>query len=309
MRGAVLVWLMATIAAIGHPAAQEAQGAAPQRQSRGEEGESDSPATQASADAPQQMLLPEVTRSVPPVYPPMAIDARVQGRVVVGVAIDAEGRIQSASVTQSIPALDQAALDAVRQWQFTPPVVDGKPAPTGINVAIDFVLGITGDAPVPSVPEPRPSWIPADFAFEYAFRCRQGQGTITLQRYTSPGGEVPIQFAVEEIQPIYLRMFAAGAFSVPGRTWMDDRGVRTTDDGFLLRVVAEGSGAGLEVGAHQLDVRHYSAWRRVEWTEPDYERRPELHDQLETIGQLIRETVAQKPEIQALPLDQRACLN
>lgn len=301
MRMAVVVWLMATVAAIGHPAAQ-AEDAAPQERRAGAQAGQD-----ASADAKQQILLPEVGKFVAPVYPPAALSTRTQGRVVVGVAIDAEGRIRDATVTQSIPPLDQAALDAVKQWQFVPPMVDGKPVPTGVNVSIDFVLGVTGDAPVPSVPEPRPSWIPEDFAIEYAFRCRQGQGSIDLQRYRS-SSDVPIQFTAEEIQAIYLRMFAAGAFSVPGSTWREDSDVRRTEDGFALRVLAEAPGAGLEVGAHQLDVRHYSAWRRVEWTEPDYERRPELHDQLETIGQLIREIVARKPEVQALPPEQRACL-
>jgi TonB family protein len=41
-------------------------------------------------------------------------------------------------VLQSVPELDQAAIDAVRQWEYTPPVVNGTPTPIVIQVRITF---------------------------------------------------------------------------------------------------------------------------------------------------------------------------
>ena len=55
-----------------------------------------------------------------PVYPPIAQSARVQGVVIIEATIGPNGRVQEANVLRSIPLLDAAALDAVKQWQYTP---------------------------------------------------------------------------------------------------------------------------------------------------------------------------------------------
>jgi TonB family protein len=235
----------------------------------------------------------------------------VSGTVIVGVAIDADGRVQTARIAQSVPLLDDAALDAVRQWEFAPPVVDGKPVPTGVNVAIGFVLGPGGDVPVPSVPSPRPLWLPEDFAFEYTFSCRTrgGSASIDMQQYTA-GESARIEFSTDEIQSIYMRMFAAGAFAVPATSWRPEPGVRTAPDGFRLQVRAKPPAreSAASPFRNRLDVRHYGVWRRVEWLVSDDGGRPEADDQLETIGGLIREIAAQKPDVRELPADQRQCL-
>jgi protein TonB len=64
-------------------------------------------------------------RDVPPVYPPAAITAKVEGVVIVEAKIDMTGRVTAARILRSIPLLDQAALDAVREWEFEPVVIDG----------------------------------------------------------------------------------------------------------------------------------------------------------------------------------------
>ena len=64
-------------------------------------------------------------RDVPPVYPSAAIAANLEGVVVVEAKIDVTGRVTEAKIVRSIPLLDQAALDAVRQWEFEPVVIDG----------------------------------------------------------------------------------------------------------------------------------------------------------------------------------------
>lgn len=53
-----------------------------------------------------------------PVYPKKAKSARVQGTVVLEVTVDREGNVTDARIVRSVPLLDQAALDAVRQWKY-----------------------------------------------------------------------------------------------------------------------------------------------------------------------------------------------
>jgi protein TonB len=71
------------------------------------------------------IATPHKVRDVPPVYPTAAIAERVEGIVLVEAKIDVTGRITEATIVRSIPLLDQAALDAVRQWRFEPVVIDG----------------------------------------------------------------------------------------------------------------------------------------------------------------------------------------
>lgn len=60
-----------------------------------------------------------------PVYPTAAIAAKVEGVVVLEAKIDVTGRVTEARILRSIPLLDDAALDAVRQWEFEPVGIDG----------------------------------------------------------------------------------------------------------------------------------------------------------------------------------------
>jgi protein TonB len=78
--------------------------------------------------------------NVAPVYPPDAMAARVQGVVIIEATINAAGSVHSARVLRSIPMLDQAAVDAVNQWQFTPTLMNGQPVPVIMTVTVNFTL-------------------------------------------------------------------------------------------------------------------------------------------------------------------------
>jgi protein TonB len=64
----------------------------------------------------------------------------VQGVVIVEAIIDAAGDVVEARVLRSIPLLDEAALEAVQQWRFTPTVVDGVPQAVVMTVTVNFTL-------------------------------------------------------------------------------------------------------------------------------------------------------------------------
>jgi periplasmic protein TonB len=84
--------------------------------------------------------VPVKTRHVRPTYPPIAQSARVQGLVILEAIIGANGRVTDAKVLRSIPLLDHAALEAVRQWEFTPTLLNGMPVPVAITVTVQFSL-------------------------------------------------------------------------------------------------------------------------------------------------------------------------
>lgn len=86
------------------------------------------------------IVPPQKTVHITPVYPSLARASRVQGVVILEAVIDVNGNVQSAQVLRSIPLLDQAALDAVRQWRFTPARLNGAVIPVVMTVTVNFSL-------------------------------------------------------------------------------------------------------------------------------------------------------------------------
>jgi len=87
------------------------------------------------------MQAPRKIVNVPPRYPTHAQLARIEGVVVLDAVIDSTGRVTDVRVTRSIQALDQAAIDAVRQWRFTPTLLNGEPVSILLTVTVRFTLG------------------------------------------------------------------------------------------------------------------------------------------------------------------------
>jgi TonB family protein len=92
---------------------------------------------------------PSKIKEVKPVYPPEAQQARASGIVIIEATIGEDGKVRDAVVKRSIPLLDQAALSAVRQWEFTPTLVNGAPVPVVMTVTVNFTLD---GAPPPAFP-------------------------------------------------------------------------------------------------------------------------------------------------------------
>jgi serine/threonine-protein kinase len=73
-----------------------------------------------------------------PEYPPAAIAGRIEGRVVLDLKVGPDGKVASAVVVNSIPQLDQAAIDAVLKWQYKPVLRDGQPRTVTVRIGLDF---------------------------------------------------------------------------------------------------------------------------------------------------------------------------
>lgn len=84
---------------------------------------------------------PQKTVHVNPIYPEIAKQARVSGVVILEAIIDPNGNVTNLSVLRSIPLLDQAAMDAVRQWRYQPTLLNGVPVPIVMTVTVQFNLG------------------------------------------------------------------------------------------------------------------------------------------------------------------------
>ena len=86
------------------------------------------------------MKAPVKTVHVAPVYPMVARQAHIEGVVILEAVLDDQGRVESVRVLRSFPMLDQAAVDAVRQWRFTPALLNGQPVPVVMTVTVNFTL-------------------------------------------------------------------------------------------------------------------------------------------------------------------------
>lgn len=98
------------------------------------------PAVAAPVRAVGKIKPPAKIHDVKPAYPPIAQAAHVQGVVIIEATIAPDGSVQSAKVLRSIPLLDQAALEAVGQWQFTPTLLNGVAVPVIMTVTVNFTL-------------------------------------------------------------------------------------------------------------------------------------------------------------------------
>lgn len=76
--------------------------------------------------------------TVQPTYPEAAKQAGVSGRVLLEVEIDAQGNPVNVWVLQSVPQLDDAAVEALWAWKFTPAKRYGNPIAVRVTVPVDF---------------------------------------------------------------------------------------------------------------------------------------------------------------------------
>ena len=84
--------------------------------------------------------LPIARSIVKPIYSDIARDAQVEGLVVVRALVDAEGRVDRVQIEQSIPLLDDGAMEAARRFRFTPARRAGRPVAVWVRLPFRFVL-------------------------------------------------------------------------------------------------------------------------------------------------------------------------
>jgi len=97
-----------------------------------------------SAPAPIEVggaiAAPQKRAHVAPIYPAMARQTRTQGLVSLSIVISATGAVERATVVKSVPALNDAAIVAVKQWKYAPTIVNGAAVPVTMVVHVNFAL-------------------------------------------------------------------------------------------------------------------------------------------------------------------------
>lgn len=81
-----------------------------------------------------------IVNRVQPVYPPLARQTRISGTVRLHAIIGKDGTIQQLEVLSGHPLLQQAALDAVRQWRYQPTLLNGEPVEVDTTIDVIFSL-------------------------------------------------------------------------------------------------------------------------------------------------------------------------
>jgi TonB family protein len=80
-----------------------------------------------------------LVHKVQPVYPPDARRMHVEGSVVINAVVTVEGKVEELQLVSGDSRLASAALEAVRQWRYTPYSLNGKPIPKQTRITISFI--------------------------------------------------------------------------------------------------------------------------------------------------------------------------
>lgn len=131
------------------------------------------PYTVSETDARQHLLQHEEA-----LYPPIAKAARVQGDVLIGLVISESGQVVSEKVVSGPAMLQQAALDAVKKWQFTPFQIDGVPAQVATTLRIPFQIDKPGEGPTAEQNRAAQAWFPLSDKCRSALKAQSMQEAI-----------------------------------------------------------------------------------------------------------------------------------
>ena len=89
---------------------------------------------------PAGITAANLVYDVAPKYPPEAGRARIEGTVVLWAVIGKDGTVKDVRVERGLPALVQAAIEAVRQWRYRPYLLNGEPVEVDSQITINFTL-------------------------------------------------------------------------------------------------------------------------------------------------------------------------
>ena len=90
------------------------------------------------------IVAPKLVRQVKPAYPSVATQARVRGLVILEAQVDVHGAVKSLKVLRGPPLLEEAAMEAVRQWRYQPLLLNGEPREFILTVTVVFNLAPVG---------------------------------------------------------------------------------------------------------------------------------------------------------------------
>jgi protein TonB len=87
-----------------------------------------------------QISPPKKLVHVSPIYPPIPLAARQEGLVILEALIAEDGTVRDVRVLRRAPLFEDAAITAVRQWRFSPTLLNGEAVPVVMTVTVGFTL-------------------------------------------------------------------------------------------------------------------------------------------------------------------------
>ncbi len=151
--------------------------------------------------------VPRRVRTVQPEYPPAALSAGQRGIVILEVTIDTGGKVSAVRVVRSVPPFDDAAIAAVRKWEYEPVTVAGRPTAVRLTVPVTFSLRLPDVERQPGIPELR-----AGAAPPYPSGVK-GKGEAMVSITITPSGDVL------EVKPISGEQSLTDALQKAAQSW------------------------------------------------------------------------------------------
>jgi TonB family protein len=234
------------------------------------------------ANPPPPLSGPVLEKHVVPIYPFIAAAARIQGVVVIEANVADTGRVSEVRVLRSVPLLDNAAVDAIRQWEFAPSTKSQV-----VPVTILFqLISLPAYDPQAEIKTDLPAWMPKDFALVYFSECRSGwfQAETARGEFTE-GVEGKDERLMQAWRPsgsdldqLFIKMVTGGFLSAAGATeraqqptiQVSPNGVAVTvfsNSGHVHVTTIDGP-PDLSPFHQELMVRQYGFWRVLRWSEP-----------------------------------------
>jgi len=87
-----------------------------------------------------QLKAPKLLKSVSPVYPDLAAQARLAATIILEALVGTDGNVKTVSVLRGAPLFDDAAMAAVKQWRYQPLLLNGVPNEFILTVTVRFNL-------------------------------------------------------------------------------------------------------------------------------------------------------------------------
>jgi TonB family protein len=81
-----------------------------------------------------------ILKKTVPVYPPLALKARVEGQVTIAATIDVDGRLRNLRVVSGHPLLIDAAMESVKSWRYRPTTLNEQPISVETVIQVNFAL-------------------------------------------------------------------------------------------------------------------------------------------------------------------------
>lgn len=132
----VVVTVLAATAAFS----QDTQKEPPPQSSASDSSQSNAPEprpVRVPGNVASAMLIHQVT----PVYPPAAKEQHIEGTLLLHAIIGKDGTLQNLTYVSGPPILMSSAMDAVKQWQYKPTLLNGEPVEVDTTISVVYTLG------------------------------------------------------------------------------------------------------------------------------------------------------------------------